>query len=78
VKRRVELPDEASKKILMSLAMAKKTDALECLITSGAVVRHASYIWYMYKKYTHIYIYMYVLVHIYIYISIYICIYIHM
>jgi hypothetical protein len=41
VKRRVELPDEASTKILMSLAMAKQTDALERLITSGAVVRHA-------------------------------------
>jgi hypothetical protein len=44
VMRGVELPDEASTNILMSLAMAKKTDAQEWLITSGAVVRHASYI----------------------------------
>jgi hypothetical protein len=44
VKRRVELPDEASQNIIMFLAMAKKTDALEWLITSGAVVRHASFI----------------------------------
>jgi hypothetical protein len=43
VERRVELPDEASQKIFMSLAIAKKTDALEWLITCGAVVIHASF-----------------------------------
>jgi hypothetical protein len=37
VTRRVELPEEAATKILVSLATAKKTDWLKLLITSGCV-----------------------------------------